>query len=279
MTGEWDFVAIVRVPAPRAARRRRDERDRRACRASCARRRWSPSPPTRATTSNRCSRSASEPGSAGSTDGGGAGQAGVRADARPAALAALARARARRRSARVIAAGIGLLALTARRRPDARAGPLLARRARCRSRFTYRGLYREAPEPGGYVRVATHYPDGSIKYSYAVNPLQLPPYSGDVSGALPVYATGYATRLARALPGAAPARRGQDAGQQGARLPGALQRERSTAANCTAATCCCCPRSPGRGAASRSRCSRPRARPRKSTNRAKWPRTACCCGR
>ena len=61
--------------------------------------------------------------------------------------------------------------------------------------FTYRGLYRTAPEPGGYVRVESHYPDGSLKYSYAVNPLSLPPYRGGISGALPVYATGYSERL------------------------------------------------------------------------------------
>lgn len=100
----------------------------------------------------------------------------------------------------VIAAGIGLLALTA-------AVVLTLEPARYSHggalpfSFTYKGLYREAPEPGGYVRVAKHYPDGSIKYSYAVNPLQLPPYSGDVSGALPVYATGYAKRLAARFPG------------------------------------------------------------------------------
>jgi len=62
--------------------------------------------------------------------------------------------------------------------------------------FTYRGLYRTAPEAGGYVRIDARYPDGSLKYSYAVNPLRLPPYQGEASGALPVYATGYAERLA-----------------------------------------------------------------------------------
>jgi hypothetical protein len=99
-----------------------------------------------------------------------------------------------------IAAGVGLLALIA--------GVVLtlepARYAHGGTlpfSFTYKGLYKEAAEPGGYVRVAAHYPDGSIKYSYAVNPLELPPYSGDVAGALPVYATGYAKRLAARFPG------------------------------------------------------------------------------
>ncbi len=67
--------------------------------------------------------------------------------------------------------------------------------------FTYRGLYRTAPEPGGYVRVVARYPDGSLKYSYAVNPLTIPPYSGQLSGALPVYATAYVERLPARFPG------------------------------------------------------------------------------
>ncbi len=66
--------------------------------------------------------------------------------------------------------------------------------------FTYRGLYRTTPEPGGFVRVAAHYPDGSLKYAYAVNPLILPPYKGENSGELPVYVTGYAQRLASRFP-------------------------------------------------------------------------------
>ncbi len=61
--------------------------------------------------------------------------------------------------------------------------------------FSYRDLYRVAPEPGGFVRVQAHYPDGRLKYSYAVNPLSLPPYSGGLSGELPIYTTGYSERL------------------------------------------------------------------------------------
>ena len=67
--------------------------------------------------------------------------------------------------------------------------------------FTYKGLFRTTPEAGGYVRVEAHYADGSLKYSYAVNPLSLPPYSGGVSGVLPVYATGYSERLAKRFAG------------------------------------------------------------------------------
>jgi hypothetical protein len=67
--------------------------------------------------------------------------------------------------------------------------------------FSYRGLYKTTPEPGGYARVQAHYPDGSLKYSYAVNPLTLPAYKGGISGELPRYATGYAEGLARRFPG------------------------------------------------------------------------------
>ncbi len=67
--------------------------------------------------------------------------------------------------------------------------------------FSYKSLYRVAPEPGGYVRVQAHYADGSLKYSYAVNPLYLPPYSGQLSGAVPVYADAYVQGLARRFPG------------------------------------------------------------------------------
>lgn len=63
--------------------------------------------------------------------------------------------------------------------------------------FSYRDLYRVTPERGGYVRIEAHYPDGRLKYSYAANPLQLPAYSGEQSGELPVYASGYVERLRR----------------------------------------------------------------------------------
>jgi hypothetical protein len=61
--------------------------------------------------------------------------------------------------------------------------------------FSYRGLYRVAPDPGGYVKVQSHWPDGALKYSYAVDPLRLPHYAGSLSGELPVYAAGYIRAL------------------------------------------------------------------------------------
>jgi hypothetical protein len=61
--------------------------------------------------------------------------------------------------------------------------------------FSYRDLYRVAPDPGGYVRVRSRFADGTLQYSYAVDPLRLPPYSGGVSGELPIYAAGYIRAL------------------------------------------------------------------------------------
>jgi hypothetical protein len=61
--------------------------------------------------------------------------------------------------------------------------------------FSYRDLYRVAPERGGYVRVQSRWPDGSLKYSYAVDPLRLPRYSGELWGELPLYATSFVRAL------------------------------------------------------------------------------------
>jgi len=63
--------------------------------------------------------------------------------------------------------------------------------------FSYRGLYRVAADPGGYVKVQRHRANGVLEDSYAVGPLRLPPYRGDASGELPLYATGYIRALSR----------------------------------------------------------------------------------
>ncbi len=63
--------------------------------------------------------------------------------------------------------------------------------------FSYRGLYSVQPDPGGYVKVQSRWPDGSLKYSFAVDPLRLPHYSGSVWGELPIYAYGYIRYLSR----------------------------------------------------------------------------------
>jgi hypothetical protein len=63
--------------------------------------------------------------------------------------------------------------------------------------FSYRDLYRVAPDPSGYVKVQVRWPDGALKYSFAVDPLTLPAYSGELTAEVPLYAT----RLTHALGG------------------------------------------------------------------------------
>jgi hypothetical protein len=67
--------------------------------------------------------------------------------------------------------------------------------------FEYRGLYRVTPDPGGYVKVESRWPDGSLKYSYAVAPLTLPPYHGELTAEMPLYATGFIRGLSRRYSG------------------------------------------------------------------------------
>jgi hypothetical protein len=57
--------------------------------------------------------------------------------------------------------------------------------------FSYRSLYRVTPDQGGYVKIQRHRSDGRLEDSFAVEPLTLPPYSGGLSGELPLYAEGY----------------------------------------------------------------------------------------
>ena len=83
--------------------------------------------------------------------------------------------------------------------------------------FSYRGLYRTAPAAGEYVQVRRP-AHGPLKDSFAVGPLQLPPYTVGSSGELPLYAILLHRGPASALRGVRAARRGQDAGQHGARV-------------------------------------------------------------
>jgi hypothetical protein len=62
--------------------------------------------------------------------------------------------------------------------------------------FAYRSLYRVAPDAGGYVKVQRRR-GGTLEDSYAVERLTLPPYSGQLSGELPIYASGYIRALAQ----------------------------------------------------------------------------------
>ncbi|HEV2980310.1 MAG TPA: hypothetical protein VGX51_02680 [Solirubrobacteraceae bacterium] len=61
--------------------------------------------------------------------------------------------------------------------------------------FSYRGLYRTRPDPGGYVKIDRRRANGSLEDSFAVAPLLLPPYGGSLSGELPLYAEGYIRAL------------------------------------------------------------------------------------
>jgi hypothetical protein len=96
----------------------------------------------------------------------------------------------------VIAAGVGLVAVlvaTALTLENAR----FSHGAPVPFSFSYRDLYRVAPDPGGYVKVQSRWPDGALKYSYAVDPLRLPRYAGGLTGELPLYTAGYIRRLRR----------------------------------------------------------------------------------
>jgi len=63
--------------------------------------------------------------------------------------------------------------------------------------FSYRSLYRSAPEAGGIVKIRRLDSRGRLEDSFAVAPLELPPYAGKSQGELPVFATGYIRELQR----------------------------------------------------------------------------------
>jgi hypothetical protein len=63
--------------------------------------------------------------------------------------------------------------------------------------FGYGGLHRAQPAPGWYARVQ-RVQDGRLQDSFAVGPLALPPYRGELGAALALYAAQYVPRLAAA---------------------------------------------------------------------------------
>ncbi|MGH2853761.1 MAG: hypothetical protein ACRDLF_06175 [Solirubrobacteraceae bacterium] len=63
--------------------------------------------------------------------------------------------------------------------------------------FSYGGLYRTSPAPGWYARVQ-RVRGGRLEDSFAVGPLELPPYRGELGAALALYAAGYIRHLAAA---------------------------------------------------------------------------------
>lgn len=99
----------------------------------------------------------------------------------------------------VIAGGIGLLALvigaglTLENAHYSHGGP-------APFSFSYRGLYRTAPESGQYVQVRSP-AHGPLRNSFAVGPLRLPPYTGGLSAEYPLYAASYIAGLRRRYSG------------------------------------------------------------------------------
>ncbi len=65
--------------------------------------------------------------------------------------------------------------------------------------FSYGGLRRADPAPGGYARVQ-RVVDGRLEDSFAVGPLLLPAYQGALGAALAMYGSGYVQRLVAARP-------------------------------------------------------------------------------
>jgi hypothetical protein len=66
--------------------------------------------------------------------------------------------------------------------------------------FEYRGLYRTTPDLGEYMKAVSRWGDGSLKYEFAVAPLALPRYRGEVNAELALYATGFIRALRREYP-------------------------------------------------------------------------------
>jgi hypothetical protein len=65
--------------------------------------------------------------------------------------------------------------------------------------FSYRSLYRVAPDPGEFVKMQRRR-SGELEDSLAVGPLRLPAYSGSLWGELPLYAAGYIRGLSHRHP-------------------------------------------------------------------------------
>jgi hypothetical protein len=63
--------------------------------------------------------------------------------------------------------------------------------------FAYRGMYRTAPDLGGIVKIRRLDSGGRLEDSFAVAPLELPPYTGNSQAELPVFAAGYIQQLER----------------------------------------------------------------------------------
>ncbi len=81
------------------------------------------------------------------------------------------------------------------------ASPTISRGGPVPFSFSYGGLHRTSPYSGGYARVQ-RLRGGRLEDSFAVGPLTLPPYRGELGAELAMYAAGYIPRLAAArVPG------------------------------------------------------------------------------
>jgi hypothetical protein len=96
----------------------------------------------------------------------------------------------------VIASGVGLLALIVALALTLE-NSTFSHGGRVPFSFSYRGLYRTTPDPGGYVKLQRRRPDGQLEDSLSVEPLVLPPYSGELAVELPLYAASYTRELAQ----------------------------------------------------------------------------------
>jgi hypothetical protein len=68
--------------------------------------------------------------------------------------------------------------------------------------FSYpRGLRQVKPPAGADLRLEGRTPSGRLRDWFEVDPLALPPYSGEISGQLPVFAANYIAELVRRIPG------------------------------------------------------------------------------
>ncbi len=74
------------------------------------------------------------------------------------------------------------------------ASPTISHGAPVPFSFSYGGLYRTNPGPGSYAKV-WRVAGGHVEDSFAVGPLTLPPYRGELGAALALYAAGATPRL------------------------------------------------------------------------------------
>jgi hypothetical protein len=64
-----------------------------------------------------------------------------------------------------------------------------------------RTLHRVATPPGAYARIEQRNAAGELLRWFEIDPLRLDAFHGEISGALPVFATRYIVALSRRLPG------------------------------------------------------------------------------